>query len=128
MAFLMAYHLASGQSRRHLLARAIGLAGVAAVAIGLGHRILGVTKLYGAFAAPQRSLLAGPFVNPNHTAEFLELGAFVCLACSFQRPTALNRIGWLVGTMLCAGGAAATLSRGGVLGLSMGVLLFVFLG
>lgn len=128
VAFLFAYHLASGQSRRHFLARAIGLAGVGAVAIGLGHHILGITKLYGAFAAPQRSLMAGPFVNPNHTAEFLELSAFVCLACSFQRPTALNRIGWLVGTILCAGGAAATLSRGGVLGLSMGILLFIFLG
>jgi len=128
VAFLLAYHLASGQSRRHLLARAIGLAGIAAVAIGLGHRILGVTKLYGTFSAPQRSLMAGPFVNPNHTAEFLELAAFVCLGCSFQRPTALNRIGWLVGTILCAGGAAATLSRGGVLGLSMGTLLFIFLG
>jgi len=128
MAFLIGYHLASGQSRRHVVARAIGLAGVAAVAIGLGHHILGISKLYGTFAAAQRSLVAGPFVNPNHTAEFLELCAFVCLACSFQRPTALNRIGWLVGTLLCAGGAAATLSRGAVLGLSMGVLLFVFLG
>ncbi len=127
MAFLIAYHLASGQSRRHLTARAIGLAGIAAVAIGLGHHILGITKIYGAFEAPQRSLLAGPFVNPNHTAEFLELSAFLCLACSFQRPTALNRIGWLVGTVLCVGGAVGTLSRGGALGLTAGLLLFVFL-
>lgn len=127
MAFMIAYHLASGQSRRHVIARAIGLAGVAAVAIGLGHRIFGFTKVYGLFVASLRLLLAGPFVNPNHTAEFLELSAFVCLACSFQRPTALNRIGWLVGTVLCAGGAAATLSRGGALALSVGVLVFVFL-
>jgi O-antigen ligase/tetratricopeptide (TPR) repeat protein len=127
MAFVVAYHLASGQSRRHIVVRALGIAGVAAVAIGLGHRILGITKLYGAFNATPRSLLAGPFVNPNHTAEFLELCAFACLACSFQRPTALNRVGWLVGVLLCAGGAAATLSRGAVLALSMAVLLFVFL-
>src|SRR3954447_4471635 len=85
VAFMIAYHLASGQSRRHVIARAIGLAGIAAVAIGLGHRIFGVTKIYGVFDAPQRSLLVGPFVNPNHTAEFLELSAFLCLACSFQR-------------------------------------------
>ena len=65
MAFLIAYHLASGQSRRHVIARAIGLAGVAAVAIGLGHRILGVTKLYGVFEAPQRSLLVGPVRQPQ---------------------------------------------------------------
>jgi tetratricopeptide (TPR) repeat protein len=127
MAFLVAYHLASGKSRRHLLTRALGIAGIVAVAIGLGHRILGFTKLYGAFNASPRSLLIGPFVNSNHTAEFLELAAFVCLACSFQRKTALNRIGWLVGTILCAGGAAATLSRGAVVALTMSVVMFMFL-
>ena len=52
-------------------------------------------------AAPARTLLTGPFVNSNHTSEFLELAAFACLACSFFRRTALNRIGWLVGAVLC---------------------------
>jgi tetratricopeptide (TPR) repeat protein len=127
MAFLLAYHLASGQSRRHLMLRALGAAALAGVAIGLGHRILGIGRIYGTFTTIARPLLAGPFVNPNHTAEFLELGAFVCLACSFQRPTALNRVGWLIGTLLCAGGAAVTLSRGAVLALGAGVVLFAFL-
>ncbi|HLK88494.1 MAG TPA: O-antigen ligase family protein [Polyangia bacterium] len=127
MAFLLAYHLASGQSRRHLLLRVLAGAALAGVAIGLGHRILGIARIYGGFATSARSLLAGPFVNPNHTAEFLELGAFVCLACSLQRPTALNRVGWLIGTLLCAGGAAVTLSRGAVLALAAGVVVFTFL-
>jgi tetratricopeptide (TPR) repeat protein/O-antigen ligase len=127
MVFLLAYHLASGQSRRHLLSRALGIAGVVAVVIGLGHRVLGFSKLFGVFNASPRSLLIGPFVNSNHTAEFLELTAFVCLACSFQRKTALNRIGWTVGTLLCAGGAAATLSRGAVAAFAMAAVMFVFL-
>jgi tetratricopeptide (TPR) repeat protein len=126
-AFLLAYHLASGQTRRHLVLRAIGLAGVAAVIVGLGHRIVGVNKLYGLFTASRRSLLVGPFVNANHTAEFLELASAVCLACSFQNSTVLNRVGWLTGTLLCAAGAAATLSRGAVLALAMAGLMFVFL-
>ena len=71
-----------------------------------------------------RTPLVGPFVNSNHTAEFLELAAFVCLACSFQRQTALNRVGWVVGTFLCIGGALATLSRGAVLALAASVLTF----
>jgi Flp pilus assembly protein TadD len=125
--FLFAYHLASGQRLRHLLPRAIGVAGIAAVAVGLGHKILGVSKLYGMFSATGRTLLIGPFVNSNHTAEFLELAAFVCLGCSFLRPTILNRLGWLVGMLLCAGGAAATLSRGAVVALGMAVLMFAFL-
>lgn len=125
--FLAAYHLASGQRRRQALLRAIGIAGVAAVAIGLGHRLVGATKIYGVLTSTHRTILIGPFVNANHTAEFLELAAFVCLACSFQKRTALNRVGWLAGTAWCLGGAAATLSRGGVAAMAMGVLMFVFL-
>jgi tetratricopeptide (TPR) repeat protein len=126
VALLVAYHLASGQSRRHLIVRSIGLAGVVGVVIGLGHHVLGISKLYGTFNATGRSLMMGPFVNSNHTAEFLELAAFACLACSFQRSTALNRVGWLVGMLLCVGGATATLSRGAVVALATGTLVFIF--
>jgi tetratricopeptide (TPR) repeat protein len=124
--FLIVFHLSSGRRRRYLMPRAIGIAGVAAVVIGLGHRIFGLSKVYGALQSTARSLVMGPFVNSNHTAEFLELAAFVCVACSFLRPTALNRVGWLVGALLCASGALATLSRGAVVALGMGVVAFAF--
>jgi hypothetical protein len=127
VAFLIGFHVSSGQSRRHLICRAIAVAGVTGVAIAVVHRILGVGTLYGVFTVPIRSLLVGPFVNANHNAEFFELTAFVCLACSFQRPTALNRIGWLIGTALCAGAAAATLSRGAALALALAVVFFAVL-
>jgi tetratricopeptide (TPR) repeat protein len=126
--FLVAYHLASGQKRRHLLMRAVACAGLAAVVVGVGHRILAIPRLYGLFEPPNnRALITGPFVNVNHTAELLELAAFVCLACSFARETALNRVGWLVGTLVCAGAAFATLSRGAVVAMAMGVTVFAFL-
>jgi tetratricopeptide (TPR) repeat protein len=125
--FIVAYHLASGQTRRHLIPRLVGASGVAAVAIGLGHRLLGFTEVYGICASNVRSLLMGPFVNPNHTAEFLELATFACLACALQRGNILNRYGWLTGMLLCAAGAIGTLSRGAVLGLFAGGLLFVLL-
>ena len=125
--FVAAYHLASGQRRRQLLLRAIGAAGIGAVLIGVGHRIVGAAKIYGVLVSTHRTLLIGPFVNANHTCEFLELAAFVCLACSFQRPTAFNRVGWILGMSLCLGGAAATLSRGGMVAITMAVLMFVFL-
>jgi tetratricopeptide (TPR) repeat protein len=125
--FLVAYHLASGQTRRHLLARVVACAGLAAVVIGIGHRIFAVSKVYGLFNTSARALITGPFVNVNHTAELLELATFVCLALSFQRETALNRIGWLVGTFLCAGGALATLSRGSVVAMVIGLVVFASL-
>jgi tetratricopeptide (TPR) repeat protein len=126
-AFLFAFHVASGPRRRHLVPRVVGATGIAVVVVGLGHRVLGFSNIYGLFHAGSRTLLTGPFVNANHTAELLELTAFACLACSFQRQTMLNRAGWLTGTLVCAAGAAATLSRGAVLGMTAGILLFVFL-
>ncbi len=125
--FVMAYHLASGQRRRYLTMRAIAVAGIAATVIGFGHKIFSVPRIYGALISTHRTLLVGPFVNANHTAELLELAAFACLACSFQRPTALNRAGWMTGMVLCVGGAAATLSRGAVLAMTAAALVFGFL-
>ena len=122
--FLAAYHLASGRRRRSMLMRAVGLTGIAAVAIGAGHKIFGVTRIFGMFPSTARTLLVGPFVNANHTAELLELAAFTCLACSYQRRTILNRVGWIVGLVLCAGGMAATLSRGAFVGGFVGLLTF----
>jgi tetratricopeptide (TPR) repeat protein len=125
--FIVAFHLASGQTRRHLVTRVVAAAGIGAVAIGIGHKILGAAKIYGVLVSTQRTLLIGPFVNANHTAELLELAAFACLACSFHRRTALNRVGWMVGFLMCAGGAAATLSRGAVLGMAAGLAMFALL-
>jgi len=125
VAFVMAFHLASGQKRRHLLLRTIGLTGIAAVVIGVSHRIARATEIYGVLKPSGHSLLMGPFVNPNHNAEFLELAAFACLACAFLRPTALNRVGWTLGMIFCAAGAAATLSRGAVVALLVAMLVFV---
>ena len=125
VAFVIAFHLASGQNRRHLLLRTVGLTGIATVVIGISHRIGRASEIYGVLRPSGHSLLMGPFVNPNHNAEFLELAAFACLACAFQRPTALNRVGWGLGVMFCAAGAAATLSRGAVIALAVAMLLFV---
>ena len=125
--FLVAYHLASGRTRRHVLTSVVGLSGVAAVFIGLGHRLFNIPEIYGLVTTPNRSLLAGPFVNSNHTAEFLELATFACLGSSFRRNTALNRYGWLVAMVLCAAGAIATFSRGSILALLGGMGLLMLL-
>jgi hypothetical protein len=125
--FMIAYHWAAGQTKRHLVTRLIAATGVAATVIGLGHRILGFGEIYGLIAVNPRSLLTGPFVNANHTAEFLELAAFACVACALQRDNILNRYGWLTGMVMCAAGALGTLSRGALVGLLAGTPLFLLL-
>jgi tetratricopeptide (TPR) repeat protein len=125
--YLVAFHLASGKRLKYFFPILVAAAGLAAVAIGLGHKILSVPAVYGLFKTNGRSLLTGPFVNANHTAELLELATFVCLACSFRRNNALNRIGWLTGALLCGAGTILTLSRGSVIGLVAGTVAFVVL-
>ncbi len=125
--FLVAFHLASGRpTRRLLLLRGVAASTVVAMAIGLGHRILGETRIFGHFSQ-SLGLLNGPFINRNHLAEFLELGAFVCVACALAGASALNRVGWLAAALMCGACALATFSRGAVLSLVAGTIAFVVL-
>jgi Flp pilus assembly protein TadD len=121
--FLAALHLASGRSRRQFLIRVIAASTVVAVALGLGHRILGESQIYGYFRG-SRGLLNGPFINSNHTAEFLEMGAFVCVACALMGGSALNRVGWLAAAIAAGAAALGTLSRGAIVALAAGTLTF----
>lgn len=116
-------------SSRRLRFAAIGMvavAGLAAFAVGLGHRAFFEDKIYGLFDA-SRGLPVGPFVNPNHTAEFLELGAFAALAFAFSRPSRDGQRVWKVVAAVLAAGALSTLSRGSVLALGSGVLVWFLL-
>ncbi len=125
--FLTAFHVASGRSRRRqLLLRVVAASCVTAIAIGLGHRILGEPHIFGHFSE-SRGLLNGPFINSNHMAEFLELGAFVCVACALGGASALNQIGWLAAALMAGACALGTLSRGAVLSLAVGTVVFVWL-
>jgi Flp pilus assembly protein TadD len=125
--FLIAFHAAAGQKRRHVFLRAVAAVGVCAVLVGVGHRVFAVSKIYGLVNSTARTLIIGPFVNANHTAELLELSAFVCFACVFLRPTAVSKAGWTTAAILCLGGVAATLSRGAVLGVAAGGAAFVII-
>jgi tetratricopeptide (TPR) repeat protein len=117
-------HMMSGRSLRYLLLRAVVLSCLAAVVIGVGHRILGEERIYGVFKG-SRGILNGPFINPNNTAEFLELGAFGAVALAFVKPSMINRVGWLAAAGFLAAGALGTLSRGAILGLGIACGLFI---
>jgi tetratricopeptide (TPR) repeat protein/O-antigen ligase len=125
--FLIALHLASGRSqRRLLLVRVVAAGSVVAMAIGLGHRILGEAQIFGHFS-PSRGLLNGPFINSNHIAELLELGAFVCVAAALAGDSALNRVGWLAAALMAGACALGSFSRGALLSLAAGTMVFVWL-
>jgi tetratricopeptide (TPR) repeat protein/O-antigen ligase len=121
---LAALVLASGRRLRLLAPRLVAAAGLAAMAIGLGHRALGEGLIYGRLSGGG-GLLLGPFVNPNHQAEFLELAAFAALAAAFASSTRDQRRVWKLVAVVLAAGALATLSRGSVLALAAAGLVWL---
>jgi tetratricopeptide (TPR) repeat protein len=118
--------LASGRRLRFVAPGLVATAGLAALVIGLGHRAVSEDKIYGIFSYG-RGLPVGPFINPNHTAEFLELAAFAALAFAFARPSRDGQRVWKIVAAVLAAGALSTLSRGSVLALGSGALTWFLL-
>jgi tetratricopeptide (TPR) repeat protein len=113
--------LASGRRMRFVAPGMIACAGLLAIAVGLGHRAFDENLLFGRFYT-SGGLMVGPFINPNHTAEFLELAAFAALAFAFARSTRDGQRIWKLLAGVLAAGAISTLSRGSVLALGVGAL------
>ena len=118
---LAALVLTSGRRLRSVVPGLVASAGLAAMAIGLGHRAAAESAIYGHFPTGG-GLLVGPFINPNHTAEFLEISAFAALAFAFARATSYGQRVWKLIAAVLAAGAISTLSRGSVLALGAGAL------
>jgi len=118
---LAALVLASGRRLRFVAPGMIASAGVLALATGLGHRAAAEAMIYGHFPTGG-GLPVGPFINPNHTAEFLELSAFAALAFAFSRSSRDGQRVWKLIAAVLAAGAISTLSRGSVLALGAGAL------
>jgi O-antigen ligase/tetratricopeptide (TPR) repeat protein len=116
-------------SRRRFRSVSVGLvasAGLAALVVGLAHRAVAEGKIYGLFAS-NRGLLTGPFINPNHLAELLELAAFAALAFAFSRSSLYGQRLWKLLAAALAAGALSTLSRGSLLALGAGALTWFLL-
>jgi tetratricopeptide (TPR) repeat protein len=123
---LAALVLSSGRRMRFVATGLVAAGGLAALVVGLGHRAVSEDKVYG-LVAPSRGLPVGPFINPNHTAEFLELAAFAALAFAFARPSRDGQRIWKIAAAVLAAGALSALSRGSVLALGAGALTWFLL-
>lgn len=118
--------LTASRRLRYAATGLVAASGVVALLVGLGHRAAFEDKIYGLFQH-SRGLLVGPFINVNHTAEFLELAAFAALAFGFSRQSRDGQRVWKVLATVLAAGALSTLSRGSVLALGCGALTWFLL-
>ena len=92
-------------------------------AVTLVHWLLGAEEVYGWYR-PRFSGIISPFINANNLAGYLNLGFFCGLACMLDRELKAPR--WLLATFVAGVMAVSALlaSRGGLLSLALGLLLF----
>lgn len=116
--------------RSHLTLAIMWLAAAAAI-LALWDRVQGNTAIYGFRLVPTESHW-GPFVNRNHFANYTNMGALVAVGIFFRQmfPRKDQRGSRLVGLValavaaLCASLSVATASKGGLLSLLVGLMLF----
>ncbi len=108
------------QRRRIVLASVAAACTLAGLAVihELGH----FDSVYGLYPLDQLpQVLLGPVVNPNHLAAVLALAAPVTIGLAIEA-RGNRRLLWAGATFLLAAGTMLTRSRGGFLGLAVGLL------
>ncbi|MBK6687085.1 MAG: O-antigen ligase family protein [Deltaproteobacteria bacterium] len=103
-------------------------AGLLVTFVGLLHQVLGIDRLFGFFDA---TLVDGPmlttFVNPNHASGFLGFAALTGLGVAMAERPRHIRLGALIAAAAFVATAFGLLSRGGLIGLGLGLLVFTAL-
>lgn len=123
LAFIAAHNHLGRRERRHRLLVALALGGVVVTFLGF----------VGAVAAPGKQLMlysprAGgsglittSFVNPNHGAAFLTVCSIIAIGLSLEARDLQRRAMLVLAAVLLGTGVFMTLSRGGIVGLAVGL-------
>lgn len=95
--------------------------GLAAVVAGV-HALLGADRLYGVYAPVHMQAVFGPLLNPNHMGGLMAIGAVLGFGLAFYpNQLAQLRVLWVGVCVTCSAACAATMSRGAMLGLAIGL-------
>lgn len=125
---VVALRLSISERGRYAIAASVAVVlGAAAVVTGL-HEIVGAESLYGLYT-PQhlQPLIMGPLLNTNHLGCLMAVGVVTNVGLLvYPKQTSLRRTLWASSGLVCAGVTVATLSRGAVLGLAIGLVVALF--
>lgn len=121
LAYLCATSLRQDSNARARITNYVEVAALAVLASGVFHAALGLDRIWGVYAPQTMPLTAFPtsFVNPNHAAALMMLGAIVAFGASLS-PDRSQRWHLAVGVLLSSG-VLASLSRANALLLIAGL-------
>jgi hypothetical protein len=132
VAFLMIFIMASGSNRgaQKRLLSTIAFAGMAAITlVGLnwligGEAILGLVK---PVADPAKPFLINTFVNPNHFSAFMTLCSLLSFGLSIYSASISKKLMYFAFSAVQGVFVFLSLSRGGIIAYTAGVLIFLVL-
>jgi O-antigen ligase/tetratricopeptide (TPR) repeat protein len=124
---ILSHRFAASERGRLVLLGAVAVTcGLAAVVTGV-HTLLSADSLYGLYAPVHMGVdppVFGPLLNPNHLGGLMAMGAVLSLGLAFySRQRTQLRVLWIVIGVGCTVVAAASLSRGAIVGLGIGVFV-----
>ena len=124
--FLAASHLCRSADARRRLGAGVALLGAALAAIAFLHQLFGMDSLFG-FAHLRRTGLVSPFVNRNHLASALELGALAQLGLTVRTRDKRRAFAWGLGFLFTGAAVLLSGSRAGAISFIAGGLVFAAL-
>ena len=118
----VALRLASQPKCRKALGMIVaGTAGAVAL-VTIGHEAVGASSIYGVLDPPVHNRLVSPIINANHLSSLMAMSVPVAIGVALCS-AGVRRLGWFAVAVGCAAIALLIDSRGGALGLGIGVVV-----
>jgi hypothetical protein len=129
LSYAVLFTLAAAYAKRSGSSAGITVVFSSAVVVALatlGHALVGAKTVFGVYEPVFLSGHIGPILNANCLAGYLNLGILCGLGLAFSTRDQEYKWLWLAGVAVMVGVVVLTGSRGGVLTLMLGVLVFVW--
>ncbi len=131
--YITARKLSHITKRRRLVVQAVPLIGLAVMAVGLVHAVLGLEAIYGSYEPTAGALTSvtgasyqSSFINPNHLAAFLTLSMATALGFTMADDLSQQqRVGWVAVFLALGVGVVLTGSRAGTIIAALAVLMVI---
>lgn len=123
MVFLLAARTLSGRRGARLLATVLAISGAAMALLAIAQEALDAKRIY--FFALERGQFYGTFVNGNHAATFLAVCAVAALGLLLREREPGRKLVWGLAGVLASVAAMYSLSRGGIVALTAGLVVFL---
>ena len=89
------------------------------------HQVFEANRVFGLYEPAATTERLAPLINENHLAAYLALAVPVAISLAVDQSWGWRRWGWIFTAIACAGGCLQTGSRGGALGLFLGIVVVV---